>query len=181
VNSLRLGLNLSLLFFEPMKGKKIIFLILALLLPATIFVFLKLFGKNEFQVPILHEDTVPHAANNCDFTYRTPYRVADSIITALDPRRKDSVYVFNFDSRLADPMNRVSTEFADDPVRVVNTADLPQRFEPSFLRECVLLMPPDSAVTIVDNQNRIRGYYDATDRDEVDRLIVEIKIILKQY
>jgi hypothetical protein len=42
-------------------------------------------------------------------------------------------------------------------------------------------MPPDSAVTIVDNQNRIRGYYDATDRDEVDRLIVEIKIILKQY
>ena len=164
-----------------MKGKKIIFLILALLLPVTIFVFLKLFGKNEFQVPVLHEDAVPHVGNNCDFIYRIPYRVADSVISAIDPQRDDSVYVFNFDRRLADAMNRISAEFGDDPVSIVNTADLPQRFKPSFLGECVLLMPPDTAVAILDNQNRIRGYYDASDRDEVDRMIVEIKIILKQY
>ena len=164
-----------------MKGKKIIFLILALLLPATIFVFLKLFGRNEFQVPVLHENSIPRRADNCDFTYKTPYRVADSVISALDGEKDDSVYVFNFDSRLDDAMNRISVEFGDDPVSVVNTADLPPKFDARVLRECVLLMDRDTAVAILDNRNRIRGYYDASDRDEVDRMIVEIKILLKQY
>ena len=164
-----------------MKGKKIIFLILALVLPATIFVFLKLFGRNEFQVPVLHENNIPGRADNCDFVYKAPYRVADSVISALDPEKDDSVYVFNFDNTLEDAMSRISVEFRGDPVSVVNTADLPPKFDAGVLRECVLLMDPDTAVAILDSRNRIRGYYDASDRDEVDRMIVEIKILLKQY
>jgi hypothetical protein len=164
-----------------MKGKKIVFLILALLLPVTIFVFLKLFGRNEFQVPVLHENNIPHTADHCNFTYSIPYRVADSVISALDPEKNDSVYVFNFDSQIEDAMQRLSVEFRDDPVKIVNSADLPPKFEPRLLRGCILLMHPDTAVAIVDSKNRIRGYYDANDRDEVDRMIVEIKIILKQY
>jgi hypothetical protein len=39
----------------------------------------------------------------------------------------------------------------------------------------------EASVALVDHKNRIRGYYDGKDRDEVDRLIVEMKIILKQY
>lgn len=164
-----------------MKGKKIIFLILALLLPGTIFVFLKLFGRNEFQVPVLHENSIPRRGDNCDFTYKTPYRVADSVISVLDPDQDDSVYVFNFDNSLDDMMNRISVEFRDDPVTVVNTADLPPTFDAGVLRECILLMNADTAVAMLDSRNRIRGYYDASDRDEVDRMIVEIKILLKKY
>jgi protein SCO1/2 len=33
---------------------------------------------------------------------------------------------------------------------------------------------------LVDGQKRIRGYYDGTDRDEVDRLLVEIAILKKE-
>jgi hypothetical protein len=42
-------------------------------------------------------------------------------------------------------------------------------------------MSGDTSVALVDHKNRIRGYYDGIDRDEADRLIVEMKIILKQY
>lgn len=164
-----------------MKRKKIIFLILALLLPGTIFVFLKLFGRNEFQVPVLHEKSVPDVSDHCDFAYSTPYRMPDSILTSVDPRRNDSVYVFNFDRRVDEAMQRISEEFRDHPVRVITTSRFPSGFDPAILRECVFLMRGDTSVVVVDNSNRIRGYYYASDRDEVDRMIVEIKIILKQY
>jgi hypothetical protein len=38
----------------------------------------------------------------------------------------------------------------------------------------------DNRVVLVDNQEQIRGYYDITDREETDRLIVEIKILIAQ-
>jgi len=43
------------------------------------------------------------------------------------------------------------------------------------------LMDAGSSIALVDHLGRIRGYYRGDDRDEVDRLIVEMKIILKQY
>ena len=67
------------------------------------------------------------------------------------------------------------------PLRTVSPADLPKNTDVQVLRECVLLMPSETSLTLVDHRNRIRGYYDGSDLDEVDRLIVEIKVILKEY
>ncbi len=164
-----------------MKGKKIIFLILALLVPVTVFIFLKLFGRNEFRVPVLHQETLPSIPAQCDFAYDLPYRVADSVINAFDANRTDSLYVFSFKPEHADAVNRVNTEFRNDPVLVIGPEEAEQRFDPQFLRQCVLLMHPDSAVAMVDSNNQLRGYYDGGNRKDVDRMIVEIKIILKQY
>lgn len=164
-----------------MKGRKIIFLILALLVPGLVFVFLKMFGRNEFQVPVLHQESVPERTKNCDVPYRAPYLVADSIIRTLGLNAEDSLYVFNFDAAQGDALNRVSTEFRDHPVTVVDVTSLEGGIEPDFLRRCVLLMHQDSSAAIIDNRRRIRGYYDPRDRDEVDRMILEIKIMLKQY
>ena len=36
-------------------------------------------------------------------------------------------------------------------------------------------------IILVDGQKRIRGYYDGTDREEIDRLITEINILLGSY
>lgn len=36
-------------------------------------------------------------------------------------------------------------------------------------------------IILVDQQKRIRGYYDGTDREEIDRLITEINILLDEY
>lgn len=34
---------------------------------------------------------------------------------------------------------------------------------------------------LIDKEKRIRGYYDGTDQEEVDRLIHEIEVLLKEY
>lgn len=53
---------------------------------------------------------------------------------------------------------------------------------PSFL-QCELLLPRstipiEETIVLVDEERRIRGYYQGTSTEEVDRLIAEIKILL---
>lgn len=164
-----------------MSGKKTLFLSLALILPVAIFIFLKIFGRNEFEVPVLYERAEIEVPENCNFEYRLPYRVADSVFSSLAGNRRDSLYVFYFDPSLNSAIRRVSVEFEGAPVSTVAASDLPGNTDLRILRECVLLMRSDTSVALVDHRNRIRGYYNGSDRDEVDRLIVEIKIILKEY
>lgn len=164
-----------------MKGKKSLFLFLALLFPVLIFLFLKMFGRNEFEVPVLHQQADFIPPSGCGFQYPTPYRIADSVMAKLEVNNRDSLFVFFFRAREEAAMNRVRVEFRGDPVQVISPADVPESIDPDFLSECVLLMPKDSAVTVVDHDYRIRGYYRGDDRKDVDRLIVEMKIILKQY
>jgi protein SCO1/2 len=38
-----------------------------------------------------------------------------------------------------------------------------------------------SKLVLVDKERRIRGYYNGTDEKEVDRLILETKILLHEY
>jgi hypothetical protein len=164
-----------------MSGKKALFLSLALILPVAIFIFLKIFGRNEFEVPVLYENEKIEVPANCDFEYRFPYRVADSVFSSLTGNQRDSLYVFYFDHSLNSAIRRVSVEFKGASVKPVAASDLPENTDLRVLRECVLLMGRDTSVALVDHRNRIRGYYNGSDRDEVDRLIVEIKIILKEY
>ena len=164
-----------------MKAKKLIFLTLALLLPVAIFIFLKIFGENEFNVPLLHQDGSVATPGNCDFRYATPYAVPDSLIDNLDFNTRDSLYVFYFDASLHTALRRIATETRWQSVQIVDPASFPPGTDERIVRECILLMKPPASVALVDHNRRIRGYYDGSDRDEIDRLLVEIKIILKQY
>ncbi len=164
-----------------MKGKKLIFLFLALLFPVVIFLFLKTFGQNEFEVPVLHQQADFLPPPDCGLQYPTPYRVADSLIAKLRVNNRDSLFVFFFKQGEEGAMNRIRVEFRGDPVQVISPADIPESVDARFLRECILLTPKDSSVAVVDHAHRIRGYYKGDDRKDVDRLIVEMKIILKQY
>ena len=61
--------------------KKIIVLFLALLLPVAIFIFLKSFGKNEFEVKPMFQDAVNQPTDCSSFKYQTPYQVAEDYLT----------------------------------------------------------------------------------------------------
>jgi len=50
--------------------KKLLFLILTLAIPVSIFLFLKIFGNNEFEVPILYENGIP----GCEQSHK-PHKV----------------------------------------------------------------------------------------------------------
>jgi hypothetical protein len=164
-----------------MKGKKILFLFLALFSPVVVFVFLKMFGKNEFQVEVLYQKGGIEAPAHCGISYSTPYRIADSVMSGLGANNNDSLFVLYFDPSQESSMTRVSVEFKQDPLQVISVHDSSLHVDVAFVRDCILLMPRDSSVALVDNMHRIRSYYDGRDRDEVDRLIVESKIILRKY
>lgn len=163
-----------------MKGKKTLFLFLALLLPVAVFLFLKIFGRNEFDVPVLHQDSIPSISPDCHFRYSTPYRIPDSVMTRM-ANGGDSLVVVYFDGSRSTVMKRISVEFDADPVRNVLVQDIAKTAEVPFLKRCVFLMEDEMSVALVDARRRIRGYYNGNDRDDVDRMIVEIKIILKKY
>ena len=47
--------------------------------------------------------------------------------------------------------------------------------------ECTLLLNPTLDLVLLDGKKRIRGQYNSNERDEVDRLMTELDIILKRY
>jgi hypothetical protein len=96
-----------------MKGKKLIYLFLALLLPGCIFVFLKLFGKNEFAVQPLYESVAPTLPNECQ-PVTLPYLIPDSIGRTINSKN-DSLVLVLFGDLSAEgksQLDRVKEELA---------------------------------------------------------------------
>jgi hypothetical protein len=140
-----------------------------------------MFGRNEFAVAPLHQEAV-NAVPGCDFKYPLPYTLPDSIMSAIGMTSGDSLYAVYFDAAYEQQFRRVSVELGEAPVKIIGPsairwkdADLP------MVKACILLMDNKHSAVLIDHRKRIRGYYDASDRDEVDRLIVEINVILKRY
>ncbi len=159
-----------------MQGKKAIFLFLALLLPIGIFIFLKMFGKNEFDIPPFYHDQAPVAAN-CNIEYKAPYALADTTMSELRKGRPAELYLLNFSGELS---ARIKDELNYSELKIVNS----EEFEPlknDRFRRCVLIIPAEEDLVIVDKQGRIRGYYTSSNREEVDRLFLEVRILLKKY
>jgi hypothetical protein len=49
------------------------------------------------------------------------------------------------------------------------------------LAHCFLFLKKPWTTILIDREKRIRGYYAPSTREESDRLIVEMKILLKKY
>jgi hypothetical protein len=132
-------------------------------------------------VPVLHEEGVVKRFSDCNYDYAAPYRVADTVMDALPLNKQDSLYVFYFDDAVRPAMERIPSELRGAPVQVISPSAVPSALDKTLLRQCILLMQGDTSIAVVDHSRRIRGYYRGSERDEIDRLIVEMKIILKQY
>lgn len=160
-------------------SKKAIYLILALALPVFIFVFLRLYGKNQFDIPIYYQTEI--VAGECKEIYSVPYAVPDSIVNRFEPRKRFAKVV-NFDTTAlaGRNLNRIVTEFSSEEVTVVDGNKISSS-DFSFLRDCVFLIPKPWTAVLLDESNRIRGYYSPETREETDRLMVELKILLKKY
>lgn len=160
-----------------MQGKKALFLFLALLLPVCIFIFLRMFGKNEFDVPAFYQDKAPVVNPSCQYTYQFPYHLADSIVKTLEAKQKNTLYLIHF----SDLTSRMEQEITHKEVSFVPGNDLAVEGELDRLKKCILILPADEDLVVVDAAGKIRGYYTSTDREEVDRLLLELEILLKKY
>jgi hypothetical protein len=164
-----------------MNFKKILFLFLALLLPVAVFLFLKGFGKNQFDVPLLFQDQIERSPDCTDFEYTAPYTVSNTVLTKLGWNKTDSVTIVFFDDlsiegtkKIAIQKNRLRTEFSEEKLGFIIISD-------AVLKSCAFLMKSMDNAVLLDSKKRIRGQYDLTDIDEADRLIMELRIILKKY
>lgn len=162
-----------------MKPKKLILLFLALLFPACIFVFLKFFGKNEFSVQPLFSDVYPENVGQCGDSISLPYQIHDSVRTMLNSNNSLLTLVA-FDELETDVTNRLTKTLKEygPEINVLYSISSPDNMK---LQHCVFFMQEPLDLALVDDNGAIRGLYDASDREEVDRLIMEIAIILKRY
>lgn len=188
-----------------MKVKKSIFLFLALLLPIVTFLFLKFFGKNEFAVEPLFQTSVQVPTECNGINYSTPYTISDSVLLNLQGEKDNTVTVVIFQgSGIANQqeqsiqLTRIFKEFSHDRLGVIkissDTAVSKTKQEDLRLQEvyvkdadakalhtCVFLLGVVYDAVLVDTENRIMGQYALNNREDADRLIVELKILLKKY
>lgn len=160
-----------------MKGKKALFLFLALLLPICVFLFLKIFGKNEFAVKSLYQLKAPDAISNCIIP-AIPYHIPDSVTNQLN-FASDSLLLIWYAANEADiskPKGKVTEKY-----RALNQLVLSPTGKSKAWKECVFFMSSPYDIVLLNKKGFIRGEYKSYDRDEMDRLFVELDIILKRY
>ncbi|MBT1686238.1 hypothetical protein [Dawidia soli] len=166
-----------------MKGKGIVFLLVALVLPSVIFVFLKFFGKNEFAVEPLFQVApaagVPIACGHVTF----PYHVPDSVLrNTLQHKKIDTVLLVvlgELDKESGTQLARIEETFGDS--RFMERLTFPKKELEEMYRTCVFLLPESHNVVMLDETGTIRGQYNASDREDVDRLLTELTIVFKKY
>src|SRR6478609_6842800 len=91
------------------RFKKVLFLFLALLLPIAVFVFLKSFGKNEFAVKPLFQETVESSVNCKSVSYKVPYFVHDSVLSQVGWINTDSITLLILKDGSTENKNHKST------------------------------------------------------------------------
>jgi hypothetical protein len=166
-----------------MKIRKGLYLLLALVLPVGVFLFLKFFGRNQFDVaPLFHEKMA--IDSDCSNEYTFPYVIPDSIAKSFQVTEKDqlTLIIFLHNNLIEDfrkQRNRISEELSNEPLVIRDVDSMNMNF--SLLKKCVFLMPDKFNAVLIDSEKRIRGQYDVSSLEEMDRLIVEMKIILKRY
>ena len=201
--------------------KKFIFLLFVLVIPASIFVFLKYFGTNTFEVPYLFEEGIPDCQNSS-----SPHRVSDVYYIGETENQLDSDQLQEFivygvfdvskpeqNKELIVELVRIQDAFFEigapyfilfikgnpDQRSVVESlcketglsqkgssivyVEYSQLYD--FLKCEIALIDEDSEeftnLVLADPDKRIRGIYNSLDNKQTDQLILELKILKKQF
>lgn len=154
--------------------RKILFLSLALLLPVIVFLFLKTFGRNQFDIPVYHKDSVEFIVG-CERIFETPYVIGDSVAAEIGWRGNEATLI-SFAEIPSEGLMRLKEDFEPSQLQIVHI----NRSDFARLR-CVFLVSKKYNAVLLDGKKQIRGYYQLTTREEADRLLMEISILLKDY
>jgi hypothetical protein len=163
--------------------RKFIYLFLALLFPGLIFLFLKQFGKNEFALPTYYQHAADSLNTICGTHYAQPYQLSDSVLQKAGwEGRPASLFVFQKEAMASKEFKRI-LEAVDQKEFQVLEVDLQKMGEPLAARwsSCVFMVHAPRNAVMVDGEKKIRGYYVIGSREETDRMIMEIEILLKKY
>ena len=205
------------------KSFKAVFLVVILGVPALIFVFLKMFGVNQFDLPVYYQDGVDTTFIDCEFQkgqhFIPDFSFADYSGKQVSSDYLDGTFLVvyfsqDFEDRVSHRVNmglaRVQSSLESaDPVRIVSIqsktaggvslSELADKYgaventwfigsaNPVYtnrLARCGFVIDFDTTsaninrmIVLADMEGRIRGYFNGLDGEEIERLIVELKIL----
>ena len=207
------------------KSFKAILLVIILVVPALIFVFLRLFGDNQYDLPVYFQNGVDTTFADCEFQ-QSLHLVPDFSIPDYTGREINTDHlagaflVVYFTQDIASPVShRVNTALSRvqgsvgylGKIRIL-TIQPKKKSQPAgqlqemagkygawenmwyigyanpvytnLLARCGFVIDFDAMsgdvnniIALVDEKRRIRGYFNGIDDGEVERLIVELKIL----
>lgn len=158
-------------------NKKIAYLLVALALPGLIFIFLKIFGKNHFDIPIYYENGISDLAKECSGTYRGQYTLPDSVFIAFGYKSNVTCLFIDASEMNNKDAAQLRRAFNDSQLQIISLESI-EPYHLNQIRNCILFLKEPWKAVLVDKQKRIRGYYAFTNLEETDRLKVEIEILL---
>ncbi len=182
-------------FFIMKKIQKVIIMISVLLAPIFVFLFLKEFGSNKFELAIYYPEGNPLA--ECDRSDRQLKISNEQLFTNNSslpslfyvPAKEQNEYYSDLNNVLSKyPSVGVWAIFIEDRVVAkegVNWFSLIKQGGFEFIN-CVLVLGEDhwlkepitNKYVLIDGQGRIRGYYECDNLDDIERLDVELDILL---
>lgn len=187
----------------PMKTKWILLFFL-IGFPIGVYLFLQGFGENKFAIPVLHQHGADEPVTDCEvssnFQYYAPilvdstaYESSEIVVYGLVLADVDENYWINvqsyFNSLEGETGVKVVfliTKEVNDAVSntgFVNYATYVANDELLAKTKCALLVQDvvnTPIFVMCDRERRIRGYYDLSDLEELDRLITETRILRKE-
>lgn len=162
-----------------MKGKKTLFLFLALLLPIFVFLFLKMFGRNEFVVKPLYHNVMPEVSAGCSRPISLPYHIPDTLSKQFN-FAGDSLMIIWFTDVTKDT-KRFFDKVSNNYEAVSQLTLTPSIQKNMYRKKCIFFLKDNYDIVLLDKQGVIRGQYASMSREEIDRLFIELDIILKKY
>lgn len=172
------------------KTPKLIGLLLILALPVFIFLFLKIFGRNEFSIETFYESGVPADTLGCEFGPEAPYRVKLSqqvngiTLVLLDGGEKlmatadRNNLIRRIKQNVPEGVNLFVYYNKDlgAPIPLEGVFYIPKSEDSWGTLRCSFVTSENKQLILLDDQQKIRGYY-SLELEEVDRLLVEIEIL----
>jgi hypothetical protein len=98
------------------------------------------------------------------------------------PLATDSLLLLYYEDPGAESIKqwkRIVKSFQAFPVKL-DTANRSKAVD-LYRKKCIFLMNDTNDLLLLDRKGIIRGHYLSSDREEVDRLITEVTILLKKY
>jgi protein SCO1/2 len=157
-------------------NKKIAYLLVALALPGLIFIFLKIFGKNHFDIPVYYKAGISDSLKECSGAHHGQYTVPDSALIIFG-YKKDVVSLFVDASEIDNKELEQLKQSFKNQLQIISLVGIePTRL--NRIKKCNLFLKEPWKAVLVDKQKQIRGYYAFSSLEETDRLNVEVDILL---
>ena len=161
--------------------------------PIAIVFFLKMFGSNKFDLPVFHASGYEWQISECSnkevqHLVSYPLEISDYI---KNSSRAIVVGHLQSERNVINNLLRIhnSIDSTKSQLILIHNTDISDPNIPNELKvlqlqsqsifdiRCELLLRHKNEFVLIDESQQIRGYYDLSEEEEAERLMVEIKIL----